>query len=535
MIKLKRRSRTIVGVARAAALVPAASDTAEPRPMSLSPAELNAAPPLVFTTRVMDEIMHTIGSRPAESGGPLGGSRGGTLMESFWLDETARMNGAQYYPDVDAVNQLMREQWNPRGTNLLGFVHSHPAGFARPSSTDCQYAGRIMDAIPELRRFALPIVQTTPDTGSFGLHGWSAVRRGNDVVVEGQSVVLRPAPSEPKPTEDPAWARVHEAYDLRAMSQSRFVSIGCGGAAAFLEDLARAGVGEFVLIDPDQVEPPNVGTQQTYLPDVGRSKAKVIGERLLRVNPKSRVWVVPERLEDLTDEAVGRLASGWLPGPTAHVPTATLLGAFTDDFHAQARVARLGLHLGVPVLAATVYREGRGVEVTFAAPGVTPACIRCALRSRYTAYLECGFTNDVTSHGTPYSATMRLNALKMPIALGILHTVSPVADPDHPGTQRHRRFLEAVAHRNLALVSLDPDIGESLGLGLFDDLSSLDPKGRLPVDSTLWLEQLPDHPDNGYPQCPECGGSGDLRESISAFYDTSDTPLTYGDLRRRIA
>ena len=505
-----------------------------PGPRVLTPAELNTAPPLVFTTRVMDEIAHAVGSRPAESGGPLGGARGGTLMEAFWLDETARMNGAQYYPDVDAVNRLMREQWNPSGTNLLGFVHSHPPGYARPSSTDCAYAGRIMDAIPELRRFALPIVQTMPDTGRFTLRGWSAVRRGKDVEVQRQHVVVRPAPRVSNPAQDPAWARVRDAYDLRAMSQARFVSIGCGGAAAFLEDLARSGVGEFVLIDPDDVEPPNIGTQQTYLPDVGRSKAEVIGERLLRVNPRARVWVVHGRLEALTDEAVGRLASGWLPGPTAHVPKGTLLGAFTDDFHAQARVARLGLHLGVPVLSATVYREGRGVEVTFAAAGVTPACIRCALRSRYAAYLENGFRNDVTSHGTPYSATMRLNALKMPIALGLLHTISSAADPNHPGTQRHRRYLQAVANRNLALVSLDPDIGESLGLGLFTDLAGLDPRGRLPVDSTVWLEQLPDHPDNGYVQCPECGGSGDLSKAMSSFTDTTQTPMEYGDFRSRL-
>src|SRR3712207_6077673 len=73
--------------------------------------------------------------------------------------------------------------------------------------------------------------------------------------------------------------RVRDAYDLPLMEGSRLIAVGAGGAAAFLEDMARAGIGSFVLIDPDQVSAANIGTQQTYVSDIGRYKVDCIKER----------------------------------------------------------------------------------------------------------------------------------------------------------------------------------------------------------------------------------------------------------------
>ena len=201
------------------------------------------------------------------------------------------------------------------------------------------------------------------------------------------------------------------AYQDEVMATSRFVAVGCGGSAAFLDDLARTGIGEIVLIDPDVVEPPNASTQQAYLDEVGRPKVEALGARLVRANLRLRVHTVHASLDDLDDAAMRRLCLESLPRGMTAPPQAVVLGAFTDDFHAQARVARLGLHLKVATIAGLVYAEGHGVEVTFAAAGVTPACQRCVQSRRYAAYLDQGFRNDIGSAGSPISATMRLNAL----------------------------------------------------------------------------------------------------------------------------
>ncbi|MCZ4500874.1 MAG: protein similar to deubiquitination enzyme, partial [Marmoricola sp.] len=342
---------------------------------NLSILTLNAPAPLVFTQTAYDAIRTTIGASPAETGGPLGGTRGSAVIKEFYPDESSNRTRVTYYPDFEHLNDMFRDVWNPAGINLLGVVHSHPRGSVRPSRPDVEYAGRIMEAIPEMDQFVLPIVQTLPDTGAFTVRSFAAVRDGARIRVDDlDTIVLN---RQPDSTVWPEFSRIQNSYDLQVMDEARIVAIGGGGSASFLEDMARAGVGEIVIVDPDVVDAPNIATQQAYRSDIGRPKAEAIAARLVNISPTVRVWTVQAELNDLTDAAVRRLASGWLPGSVHEGPSASVLCAFTDNFEAQARVSRLGLHLGVPTIGGTVYAEGRGIEVTFAAAGVTAACIRC--------------------------------------------------------------------------------------------------------------------------------------------------------------
>lgn len=497
------------------------------RIVSLTAQTLNKPAPVVFTASVYDKIRTTVGARPAETGGPLGGTRGSGVVEEFYDDTTSDMTAVTYYPDFQRLNAMFRNAWNPAGINLLGVVHSHPRGAIRPSMPDIEYSAQILAMIPELDRFILPIAQTRSDTGYFALNSYAAVRHAGGVRVEHLDTIVLTPPT-PVSLDLPEFDRIHSAYDMQVMNRARIVAIGGGGSASFLEDMARAGIGEIVIVDPDVVEAPNIATQQAYRSDIGKPKVTAIAERLTDISPTARVWVIKAELNHLNDAAVRRLVSGWLPGSQHPSPAATVLCAFTDNFEAQARVHRLGLHLGVPVVGGLVYREGRGVEVTFAAIGVTQACIRCAQSTRYAAILDKNYRNDVTSDGSPIWATARLNALKHPIVLGLLHKFSKVADPEHPATKRYRRLLTSIENHNLVLASLDPDIHDTLGLTQFQD-----PGGGSDIETTLWRRPKPDHPDNGYVTCPDCGGTGDLSTSMGRFITTLPIPRVFGEHRYR--
>ena len=43
---------------------------------------------------------------------------------------------------------------------------------------------------------------------------------------------------------------------------------------------------------------------------------------------------------------------------------------------------------------------------------------------------------------------------------------------------------------------------------------------RILFDDVVWLPQKPDNPKNGFPACPECGGTGDLSQAIDTIADT---------------
>jgi len=470
---------------------------------------------LTMTQAVYDQIRRTIGRQPAETGGLLGG-RGGVVTH-FHFDDTARRTRATYSPDHETLNRLLQDDWNLRGIRLVGFVHSHPPGINQPSGGDLTYAQEILRRNPHLDRLLLPIILSESDAGRFELFPFAAIRDENMVRVTPLKLELCDEPGWRLFSPAETFRRVRDAYDLDRLTRSRLIAVGTGGAAAFIEELARAGVGQFVLIDPDVVSETNLATQQAYRKDIGRPKVDCLAERIWDINPQAIVMARQTRLDEIKDEEFARLAKEPLAGQS---PEVTLLCGLTDSFEAQARINRLALHFGLPSLCAQVYHEGRGAEITFTYPGITPACHRCALSSRYRAYLEKGFRNNVTSDGTPIFATTRLNALKGFIALAILHY----------GTHHLRwgGLLERIGPRNLIQIRMDPDVSVTLGLRAFDRV--LNPgedtenaawrRDRILFDEAIWLPQKPDCPENGFPTCPDCGGTGDLRQAIGTFSDT---------------
>jgi hypothetical protein len=481
----------------------------------------------------------------------LGGQRVAGLVTHFHFDKSGSRSFATYSPDHVQLTKLLGEMWNPAGINLLGFVHSHPGRYSHPSPGDLVYAERILEAIPDLERLLLPIVIVGPEPE---FHPFAAVRGHQGVeCVKLAMEIVEPAETggasetatsalqsrrrgrgrphgsekasapehstaepaiEPTRSESPSvgatFARVEGTYSLPRLARSRIIYVGAGGAASFIEDLTRAGVGEHVLIDPDIVSETNLATQQVYRRDLGRPKVDCVAERVLDVNPAALVKTLSCALDDLSDAAIGLLARE--PLGSAPVPEVILLCGLTDDFYAQARVNRLALQFGLPSLSAQVYEAGRGAEITFTYPGVTPACQRCALSGRYREYLERGYQNIVTSHGTPIFATQRLNSLKGFIAMALLHHGT-----DHP---RWGGLLSRIGNRNLVQIRMDPD----LALPIFDRVFGPGDRERILFDEAVWLPQKPDCPANGFPSCPDCGGTGDLRNSIGKFTDTRLLP-----------
>jgi uncharacterized UPF0146 family protein len=501
-----------------------------------SPRKINP-PVLKISWEALQRMSETIGTRPAETGGAFGGLESDRVATSYLFDETSRNSAVTYTPDHVSLKQVFKTEWKPEGIRLLGFVHSHPGSMGIPSGGDEAYARRILEAIPDMPVLWLPIINTVPDTGGFAFTPWAVVRDGDGIRVIRGTLEISDLPKDetlvlaglkvprralakkklseirvrrPVPCIHNTFERVREAYDLPLMATSRVIAIGAGGAAEWLEQLARAGVGQFVLVDPDVVSETNLATQQVYRRDIGRPKVDCIAERIRDINPQAVVHTLRNLLDDINDPEMERLAHAPLDGRSA---SRTLLCGLTDNFPAQARVNRLALTLGIPSLSGQVYKEGRGCEITFTYPGVTPACHRCILSSRYRYYLEEERENPVTSHGTPIFATSRLNATKGFIALALLHHGS-----QH---QRWGGMLKKIGNRNLAVVRMDPDFSSTIGMRAFDKAFAGADGERLFFDETLWLPQLPESPDTGHAHCPDCGGTGDLRDAIASLPKTA--------------
>jgi proteasome lid subunit RPN8/RPN11 len=506
-----------------------AEQKAEPAPQSGA----DPTRPVTILASVLDEIVATIAAQPPESGGLLGGSRDEQRITRYLFDNLAGTSGATYSPNTDVINTTLDLWDEDGGDKIIGFIHSHPGGYDQPSPGDLAYAARILQAIPAMTRIFLPIAvfrgQRDCAEVEFLIRPYVAFVAENGKVkaapvsitivgAEGQTEetvqfwstrVASPFRPPVNAYKDETFVRVQDAYDIPLMRKSRIVAVGVGGAAEYIESLARAGIGQFVLIDPDIVSLTNLATQQTYRSDVGRFKVEVLAERLRDINPNVEVVTLNARLDDLDDRLMKVLLTGRI-GETDVAPRQTVLCGLTDFFPAQARVNRLALQFGVPSMCAQVYEAGRGAEVTFTHPDITPACHRCALGARFKAYEE-GKVEVVGSAGTPIFATTRLNAIKGFVTLALLH-----AGSGHP---RWGRLLEPVAARNLVMIRMSPDFAAQLGLDVFERTFGTT-NGNVYFDETIWTAITPDDGKDGADLCPECGGTGCLRDAKGTYRDT---------------
>ena len=117
---------------------------------------------LKISEDVITQIRNTIGKLPPECGGVLGASEAGIITE-FFFDAKGVGSSNGYAPDVQSINEMLVNDWMPRGILMVGIVHSHANGVAVPSCGDVGYGVRILQALDTVDRFYLPIVTTTED------------------------------------------------------------------------------------------------------------------------------------------------------------------------------------------------------------------------------------------------------------------------------------------------------------------------------------------------------------------------------------
>src|SRR5690606_35748727 len=85
---------------------------------------------------------------------------------------------------------------------------------------------------------------------------------------------------------------------LKKLASSHVMIFGLGGVGSFAaEFIARSGIGIMTIIDGDVVDPSNRNRQLPALAtNHGESKARIMEQRLLAINPELDIRVVQEFL-----------------------------------------------------------------------------------------------------------------------------------------------------------------------------------------------------------------------------------------------
>ncbi|MFD7554927.1 ThiF family adenylyltransferase [Streptomyces sp. NPDC059835] len=231
-----------------------------------------------------------------------------------------------------------------------------------------------------------------------------------------------------------------------ALADSHVLLVGVGSVGSYLaEVLVRSGVGRITLVDPDRVEPANLGRSMFDSKDIGRNKAKATARRLKRVNRRLKVTVLKREVASLDNHT-------W----QQRISDAQLLIAATDDNHAQQRLNHLAYFVGRPALFVGLYEGAAGGEVVFTTPD--SPCWMCATGGVRESLGELGH-QPRTDYGTGRTYAVpglltdihHLTAAAAKVALALLHPTG--------GQDRIGGFLTTPRHKDLsmALFAMEPD------------------------------------------------------------------------------
>lgn len=86
---------------------------------------------------------------------------------------------------------------------------------------------------------------------------------------------------------------------IEKLKKSKVIIYGIGGVGSFaVEGLARVGVGQLVLVDPDKISITNLNRQiHANHETIGQAKVVAMKKRILAINPEAKVTIYEEKME----------------------------------------------------------------------------------------------------------------------------------------------------------------------------------------------------------------------------------------------
>lgn len=146
------------------------------------------------------------------------------------------------------------------------------------------------------------------------------------------------------------------------MLKKKALFIGCGSVGSLVAvELAKAGVGHFMLVDNDVFGYHNICRHQCGIYDVGRYKTDAVADRILAINPFAEVIKFNLPIEDVDRDAVLNFCNA-----------DTVIVGGADNREGDLYACNLGLNAGASFVSIGCWERAFAGEVFYCLPKGTP-------------------------------------------------------------------------------------------------------------------------------------------------------------------
>lgn len=154
------------------------------------------------------------------------------------------------------------------------------------------------------------------------------------------------------------------------MRDKNVIILGCGSVGSLVAvQLAKSGVGNFLLVDNDIVEYHNLCRHQCGISDVGRYKTDALKERILDINAAAKVKCEVSTVEMLRKEVFDKYC----------IKEKTILVGCADNREADVYTNSIAVMYKVPFISIGFWERAFAGEIFYYLPEKNMPCYKCAL------------------------------------------------------------------------------------------------------------------------------------------------------------
>ncbi len=145
---------------------------------------------------------------------------------------------------------------------------------------------------------------------------------------------------------------------------------GCGSVGSLVAlELARSGVGNFLLVDNDTVAYHNLCRHQCGALDVGKFKVNAVKERILQINPRANVSTQTKILEQVPKATFDEFCK-----------SGTVIIGCADNREGDLYANRISCYYKAPFVSIGFWERAFAGEIFYSIPGKMP-CYECPFGS----------------------------------------------------------------------------------------------------------------------------------------------------------